>query len=44
MGTYGSQLYVVLKFGYFGKKIGSTWKYLKCGAGEVWCRSFRQIV
>jgi len=24
---------MVLKFGYFGKEIRNTWKFLKCGVG-----------
>jgi hypothetical protein len=34
MLTFGAELFMVLKPGYFGTKIRNTLKVLKCDAGE----------
>ena len=36
---FGTELSMVLKFGHFQNCVRSTWKILKCGAGDGWRRT-----
>jgi hypothetical protein len=44
VGTFGAQLWIVLKLRHFGKQIRSAWELLKCDAGDGWRGSVGPIV